>query len=196
MAAFGALACWRRLGRTAQATFVGFGLMSSSAILVHLSGGYIEFHFHFFVMLTFLALCQDWIPYILAVGFVAVHHGVVGVIWPQAVYNHEAAYNAPWTWAGIHALFVLWSCLGSVVAWRFNERAFEQTALILEAAGDGIFGLDTDGRITFMNPAAADDARGRRPPHHRQAGRPGGDAPAHRRHPGDGRGLADHRTPP
>jgi PAS domain S-box-containing protein len=134
---------------------VGFGLMSSSAILVHLSGGYIEFHFHFFVMLTFLALCQDWIPYILAVGFVAVHHGVVGVLWPQAVYNHEAAYNAPWTWAGIHALFVLWSCLGSVIAWRFNERAFEQTALILEAAGDGIFGLDTEGRITFMNPAAA-----------------------------------------
>jgi len=155
VAAFGLLACWRRVGRTAQATFVGFGLMSSSAILVHLSGGYIEFHFHFFVMLTFLALCQDWIPYILAVGFVAVHHGVVGVLWPQAVYNHEAAYNAPWTWAGIHATFVLWSCIGSVIAWRFNERAFEQTALILKAAGDGIFGLDTDGRITFMNPAAA-----------------------------------------
>jgi PAS domain S-box-containing protein len=155
VALFGALACWRRPGRTVQATFVGFGLMSASAILVHLSGGYIEFHFHFFVMLTFLALCQDWIPYILAVAFVAVHHGVVGVLWPQAVYNHEAAYNAPWTWAGIHALFVLWSCVGSVVAWRFNERAFAQTALILQAAGEGIFGIDTEGRITFINPAAA-----------------------------------------
>src|SRR6185503_2293105 len=155
VASFGALACWRRIGRTLQATLVGFGLMSSSAILVHLSGGYIEFHFHFFVMLAFLALCQDWIPHLLAGAFVAVHHGVVGVIWPQSVYNHEAAYNAPWTWAGIHALFVLWSCLGSVVAWRFNERAFEQTALILQAAGDGIFGLDTEGRIVFINPAAA-----------------------------------------
>ena len=155
VALFGALACWRRVGRTLQSTFVGFGLMSASAILVHLSGGYIEFHFHFFVMLTFLALSQDWIPYGLAVAFVAVHHGVVGVLWPQAVYNHEAAYNAPWTWAGIHALFVLWSCVGSVVAWRFNERAFAQTALILQAAGEGIFGLDKTGRITFMNPAAA-----------------------------------------
>jgi PAS domain S-box-containing protein len=155
VAAFGALACWRRPGRTVQATFVGFGLMSSSAILVHLSGGYIEFHFHFFVMLTFLALCQDWIPYLLAVAFVAVHHGLVGVLWPQSVYNHDAAFNAPWTWAGIHALFVLWSCVGSVVAWRFNERAFAQTALILQATGEGIFGLDTEGRITFINPAAA-----------------------------------------
>jgi len=155
VASFGVLACWRRVGRTVQATLVGFGLMSSSAILVHLSGGYIEFHFHFFVMLAFLALCQDWIPYLLAVAFVAVHHGVVGVLWPQSVYNHEAAINAPWTWAGIHALFVLWSCVGSVIAWRFNERAYAQTALILEAAGEGIFGVDTERRIVFINPAAA-----------------------------------------
>jgi PAS domain S-box-containing protein len=155
VAAFGALACWRRMGRTVQATFVGFGLMSSSAILVHLSGGYIEFHFHFFVMLAFLALCQDWIPYLLAVAFVAVHHGVVGVLWPQSVYNHEAAFNSPWTWAGIHAAFVLWSCVGSVIAWRFNERAYAQTALILEATGEGIFGVDTDEKIIFINPAAA-----------------------------------------
>jgi PAS domain S-box-containing protein len=152
---FGLVACWRRAGRILQATFVGFGLMSSSAILVHLSGGYIELHFHFFVMLTFLALCQDWIPYLLAVAFVAVHHGVVGVLYPESVYNHAAAFNAPWTWAGIHAFFVLWSCVGSVVAWRFNERAFAQTALILQAAGEGIFGVDPDGRITFINPAAA-----------------------------------------
>jgi len=152
---FGLLACWRRAGRTLQATFVGFGLMSSSAILVHLSGGYIELHFHFFVMLTFLALCQDWIPYGLAVAFVAVHHGVVGVIYPESVYNHPAAFNAPWTWAGIHAFFVLWSCVGSVVAWRFNERAFAQTSLILQAAGEGIFGVDPEGHITFINPAAA-----------------------------------------
>src|SRR5258705_2030237 len=153
--AFALVASWRRLGRTIQATAVGFGLLSSSAILVHLSGGVIELHFHFFVMLTFLALCQDWIPYLLAVAFVAVHHGVVGVLWPQSVYNHEAAFNSPWTWAGIHALFVLWSCVGSVVAWRFNEQAFAQTALILQAAGEGIFGVDEEAKITFINPTAA-----------------------------------------
>src|SRR5438128_1120586 len=152
---FAGLGSLRRVGRTLQATAIAMGLMSSSAILVHLSGGYIEFHFHFFVMLAFLALFQDWLPYLLAVGFVALHHGVVGVLWPRDVYNHEAAFNAPWTWAGIHALFVLWSCVGGVIAWRFNERAFAQTALILEAAGEGIFGLDLEGEITFINPAAA-----------------------------------------
>src|SRR6266581_2254825 len=49
VALFGVLACWRPAGRTLQATFVGFGLMSSSAMLIHLPGGYIELHFHFFV---------------------------------------------------------------------------------------------------------------------------------------------------
>jgi len=155
VALFALLAGWQRAGRTVRTTAVGFGLMSSSAILVHLSGGYIEMHFHFFVMLVFLALCQDWIPYLLAVAFVTVHHGLVGVLWPEGVYNHPAAFNAPWRWAGIHAAFVLWSCVGSVVAWRFNERAFAQTALILEATGEGIFGIDTQRRVTFMNPAAA-----------------------------------------
>jgi len=156
VAFFAALASWPRASRTFQATCVGFGLMSASGILVHLSGGYIEAHFHFFVMLAFLALCQDWIPYLLSVAFVAVHHGVVGVLWPKEVYNHPAAYESPWTWATIHAAFVLASCVGSVIAWRFNERVFAQTAQILEATGEGIFGLDIEGRITFINPAAAE----------------------------------------
>jgi PAS domain S-box-containing protein len=155
VAFFAALAGWPRATRTFQATCVGFGLMSASGILVHLSGGYIEAHFHFFVMLAFLALCQDWIPYLLSVAFVAVHHGVLGVMWPEHVYNHASAYNAPWSWAGIHAGFVLASCVGSVIAWRFNERAFAQTAQILTAAGEGIFGVDLERRISFINPAAA-----------------------------------------
>ncbi len=37
-----------------------------------------------------------------------------------------------------------------------HTRAVErQNALILTAAGEGIYGLDTDGRTTFVNPAAA-----------------------------------------
>ncbi|MGH8544099.1 MAG: methyl-accepting chemotaxis protein, partial [Gammaproteobacteria bacterium] len=109
VAFFAAVAGYGRTSRVFRATAVGFGLMSSSAILVHLSGGYIELHFHFFVMLAFLALYQDWIPYILAIVYVAIHHGVIGVLWPEAVFNHAAAFNAPWTWAGIHAFFVLWA---------------------------------------------------------------------------------------
>ncbi|HYY24312.1 MAG TPA: GAF domain-containing protein, partial [Candidatus Udaeobacter sp.] len=155
VAVFAGIAAWVTTRRLIRATAVGFGLMSASAILVHLSGGYIELHFHFFVMLVFLALYQDWVPYLLAIVYVAIHHGVVGVMWPEGVYNHAAALSAPWTWAGIHAFFVLCAAVGSVIAWRFNEKAFAQSKLILDCAGEGIYGLDRDGKVTFINPAAA-----------------------------------------
>jgi len=155
VALFALLASWRGFNRVLRASLVGFGLISSSAILVHLSGGYIELHFHFFVMLVFLALYQDWVPYGLAVLYVAIHHGVVGVLWPREVYNHPAAINAPWTWAGIHAFFVLCSCVGSIIAWRLNEAMIAQTKVILDSAGEGIYGVGLDGKATFVNPAAA-----------------------------------------
>ncbi len=155
VAFFAGIATWDTIRREIRATAVGFGLMSASAILVHFSGGYVELHFHFFVMLAFLALYQDWVPYLLAIVYVAIHHGVVGVMWPQEVYNHTAAINAPWTWAGIHAFFVLWAAVGSVIAWRFNEKAFARSKLILDSAGEGIYGLDRDGKVAFINPAAA-----------------------------------------
>jgi diguanylate cyclase (GGDEF)-like protein/PAS domain S-box-containing protein len=149
-----AVAGIRAIGRTGRATAVGIGLMTSSAVLVHLSGGYVELHFHFFVMVIFMALYQDWIPYLLAILYVAIHHGVVGVLWPEFVYNHPAAINAPWTWAGIHAFFVLWASVGSIISWRYTEQAFGQIRLLLESAGEGIFGLSQGGTIIFINSAA------------------------------------------
>lgn len=161
VAFFAALGSRREASRAFQATAVGFGLMSSSAILVHLSGGYIEFHFHFFVMLAFLALYQDWIPYILAIVYVLIHHGVVGVLWPEEVYNHPSAFNAPWTWASIHAFFVLWASVGSVVAWRFNEVAFTRQKqaearfwALAETANDAIVSADSHGNIAYFNKGA------------------------------------------
>src|SRR5258706_3584324 len=148
------VANWSNLARSVRASFVGFGLISASAIFVHLSGGYIELHFHFFVMLVFLALYQDCVTFGLAILYVALHHGVVGVLWADHVYNHAAAINAPWTWAGIHAFFVLFASVGSIIAWRFNESAYARTKLILDSAGEGIFGLDRQGKVSFSNQVA------------------------------------------
>lgn len=110
--------------RSATATL---GLISSSAILVHLSGGIIESHFHFFAMIGIITLYQDWVPFGLAIGFVAVHHGVASALEPQSVFNHYAALNNPWKWAVIHAVFVLGASAANVYAWRFNEEAASET---------------------------------------------------------------------
>jgi signal transduction histidine kinase len=103
-----------------------FGLLSSSAILVHLSGGYIEMHFHFFVVIIVISLYQDWWPFLLAVGYVVFHHGVIGVLDPASVYNHPGAIAAPWMWAGIHGAFILAASLASMAAWRLNEDVIRE----------------------------------------------------------------------
>lgn len=110
--------------RSAAATL---GLVSSSAVLVHLSGGVIESHFHFFAMIGIITLYQDWIPFGLAIAFVAAHHGLASTIDRRSVYNHYAALNNPWKWAVIHGLFVLGASAANVFAWRMNEDAAAET---------------------------------------------------------------------
>jgi diguanylate cyclase (GGDEF)-like protein len=99
-----------------------FGLITASAMLVHLSNGVVEAHFHFFVMIGVLTLYQDWMAFGIAIGYVVLHHGVVGVIAPEQVYNHPDAIAHPWRWAMIHGGFVLAASAAHVVAWRTNEN--------------------------------------------------------------------------
>ncbi|HEX4865550.1 MAG TPA: EAL domain-containing protein [Acidimicrobiales bacterium] len=105
------------------------GLVTSSAVLVDLSGGVIEMHFHFFVLVGILTLYQDWLPFLLAIGFVVLHHGVLGVLDPTAVYDHSSAINHPFEWALIHGFFVLAASVTSVVAWKLNEEQAFRDAL-------------------------------------------------------------------
>jgi PAS domain S-box-containing protein len=107
--------------RRAAASLVSLGLITSSALLVHTSGGLIEAHFHFFVMIALLALYEDWLPFLLAAAYVVVHHGVAGAIDPHAVYNHPDAVAHPWKWAAIHGMFVVAAGMASVATWRLNE---------------------------------------------------------------------------
>jgi PAS domain S-box-containing protein len=143
-------------GRALPSAAVGFGLLSASAFLVHLSSGAIEFHFHFFVVLAFLALYQDRISYVLVLVCLVIYHAVGGAIWPHHVFNYTAALSAPWSWAAIHCFFLIAAALGNMSAWRFNQKAFAQTNLILTSASEGIYGVDLEQRILFMNLAAAE----------------------------------------
>jgi hypothetical protein len=78
VAAAALLAGSRRRTRKFRASMASLGLITSSAVLVHLSGGYIEFHFHFFVMIAVMALYQDWTPFLLAIVYVVLEHGRCG----------------------------------------------------------------------------------------------------------------------
>ena len=113
----------RRLGRPARMGAASFGLASASAILVHFSGGYIEMHFHFFVMVAVVSLYQHWLPFLSTIAYVVVHHGVFGALDPASVFNHPDAIARPWKWATIHAGFILAESVAVIYAWRHSEAA-------------------------------------------------------------------------
>src|SRR4051812_35959689 len=111
----------RRFGRAARSCAVSAGLISASGALVHLTGGLIEMHFHFFVVVALLTLYQDWLPYLTAIALTVFEHGAAGVLSPHSVYNHGDAVAHPWRWAFIHGAFVLAASAANVSCWRVNE---------------------------------------------------------------------------
>jgi PAS domain-containing protein len=155
IAAIAFAATWGEISRSRRSAIASLGLVTSSAVLVQFSGGYIEAHFHFFVMLAVIAIYQDWVPYLLAILFIVIEHGLTGQFVPTAVYNHPDAFAHPWKWAVIHAGFISCESLALLAGWRVSERARAHADLVLNSAGEGIMGLDLNGKITFANQAVA-----------------------------------------
>jgi signal transduction histidine kinase len=117
------------IGRRPQALTAAFGLLTCSAVLVHITGGLIEAHFHFFVVVTALSLYEDWPVYGMAVGFVLLHHGAgPALLGGDHVYAHA---GDPWKWAAIHTGFIAALCVVNVAVWRAAEHAREE----IDAAG-------------------------------------------------------------
>jgi two-component system sensor histidine kinase/response regulator len=110
---------------------IAVGQMLMSALLIHLSGGRIETHFHVFGSLAFLAFYRDWRVFIPATIVVALDHFVRGVYWPQSVFGILAP--SPWRWVE-HAgwvvfenIFLIQACLQAVKEMR--ESAAKQAEL-------------------------------------------------------------------
>jgi diguanylate cyclase (GGDEF)-like protein len=118
---FAALATWPGASRKLRTISASLGLMVAAALFVDASGGRIESHFYFFVLVIVMTLYEDWAPFLIAVGFVLIHHGVMGTIDPSAVFYSAYERRDPWLWAGIHAAFVAAAGIAGLVAWRLNE---------------------------------------------------------------------------
>lgn len=91
--------------------------MLASALLIHVTGGRIETHFHVFGSLAFLAFYRDWRVLVTASVVVVLDHFVRGIWWPQSVFG--SAGVSPWRWmehAGwvvFEDVFLIYACLRS-----------------------------------------------------------------------------------
>jgi PAS domain S-box-containing protein len=168
LAGLAILAASKRIGRTMRAAIASIGLVTASALIVHLSHGLIEAHFHFFVMVAVIVLYEHWVPFGLAFGYVVLHHGAIGVLDSTGVYNHGGAQAHPWRWAAIHGAFVIGAGAANVVTWRLNEsvrariretehrarESEERYAAIVESSDDAIMSISPDGVVTSWNAGA------------------------------------------
>jgi PAS domain S-box-containing protein len=157
--------------------------MLMSALLIHVSGGRIETHFHVFGTLAFLAFYRDWRILIWATLVVAGDHLIRGIYIPDSVYGVIA--GAEWRfvehagWVLLEDMILIGACMRgtaevkdiaekqarleatneqveSIVKERTEDlRASEfQKSTVFENALDGIVCANAMGFITEINPAA------------------------------------------
>jgi len=176
---FPALLGWLRPGAPSTRYVIAVAQMLMGALLIHLTGGRIETHFHVFGSLAFLAFYRDWRVLIPATIVVALDHLLRGIFWPQSVYGVLVASQWRWlehaAWVVFEDIFLVMSCLRSVGEMR--QRADRTAALehevrtrqkaeidarnararndaILDVALDCVVLIDGAGRIAQFNPAA------------------------------------------
>jgi|EndMetStandDraft_9_1072997.scaffolds.fasta_scaffold37131_2 signal transduction histidine kinase len=108
--------------------------MLMSALLIHLTGGRIETHFHVFGSLAFLAFYRDWRVLLPATVIVAADHALRGLFWPQSVYGLLTVSSWRWlehsAWVLFEDVFLVMACVRGTDELR---QIAERTATLEEA---------------------------------------------------------------
>ncbi len=105
--------------------------MLFGALLIHLTGGRIETHFHVFGSLAFLAFYRDWRVLVVGSVVVAGDHFIRGLFWPETVYGIAVAEPWRWVehagWVAFEDFFLIYAGLQAVREMR--EMAIRQAEL-------------------------------------------------------------------
>jgi methyl-accepting chemotaxis protein len=136
------------LSRLAMAT----GFMIFTALIIQQTGGDMEAHFSFFVLMSVLVVYCDWRPIVFALGLIALHHGSFTVL--QQMESGAIVWNSPrsgWSHFWVHA------GVGTVQA-----LALSYLAVMLRNLVQGSFQVNamasaiSEGRFESAPPAGAD----------------------------------------
>jgi len=112
---------------------IGVAQMLWSSLLIHLTGGRIETHFHVFGSLAFLAFYKDWHVLLTATLVVAGDHFVRGVWFPLSVFGVATESYYRWIehamWVIFEDVILLHYCVrGCQETWAIAEREAELSA--------------------------------------------------------------------
>jgi len=119
---------------------IAAGQMLMSALLIHITGGRVETHFHVFGSLAILAFYRDWRILITASIVVYIDHLLRGYYWPQSVYGVLNA--SPWRavehawWVGFEVAFLciaIWQSIREMEAIAERQIKLESVNSKIEA---------------------------------------------------------------
>jgi signal transduction histidine kinase/CheY-like chemotaxis protein len=130
-------------GKTSTRHIIAVGQMLMSALLIHLTGGRIETHFHVFGSLAILAFYRDWRVLISATIVVAADHFLRGVFAPQSVYGIITPDRWRWlehaAWVVFEDTFLILSCIQGLHEMRGiaeRQAQVEQAKEVAEHANE------------------------------------------------------------
>ncbi|WP_437185325.1 response regulator [Planctomicrobium sp. SH668] len=104
-------------GTTLTRHLVAIGQMLLSAILIDLTGGRIETHFHIFGSLAFLSFYRDWKVILSGTAIVVADHAIRGILYPASLYG--VVTGAEWRflehagWVVFMDFFLIYGCIKS-----------------------------------------------------------------------------------
>lgn len=114
----------RRPGWFGTRHAVAVGQMLCGALLIHLTAGRLETHFHVFGSLALLAVYRDWRVLITGSIVVTADHVLRGAIWPESMYGLSPGADWRWVehagWVVFMDIFLVLSCLHGMREMRGN----------------------------------------------------------------------------
>jgi two-component system sensor histidine kinase/response regulator len=115
-----------RPGRALTRQVVAVAQILASALLIDLTGGRIETHFHIFGSLAFLAFYRDWRVLATATAVVAIDHFVRGIYWPESIFGVLTPDYFRWIehtgWVFFEDIFLFIMCHQSILEMKAIAR--------------------------------------------------------------------------
>lgn len=121
-------------GKTISRYTIAIAQMLYSALLIHLTGGRIETHFHIFGSLAFVSFYRDWRLLIPASLVVIADHILRGIYFPESIYGVNLVEPLRWIehafWVVFEDIFLIIICRRNCNEMRLGARRQAEVEVI------------------------------------------------------------------
>ena len=147
-------------GYRGRASAAAIGLIACTFAAIELSGGEMAMHIHLYAVLIFIALYQQWTPLLWAVLIVVLHHGSLGLLYPERVFGMmDMSALDGLGQVALHAGLAVLEVIGILVFWHFAEQVEQESAALTAAADAQRLATVEAERQTVERAAEADRSR-------------------------------------